>query len=155
MMYSSPDYKMQSNIWKEVLGGEPMVIVVKIIVGALTMLWGDVQVIGWGMTAYFILLLFDAIMGAIISGKKGKPFKVGYFVSGPGKKVIFTAMMLFATAIVDRISHLNNVLVFGVVAYISMSGLMDVASKYGELTGSKVLSFIKQKANGILTTKEE
>ena len=57
------------------MGGEPVEIAAKIVVGALAMLWNDIQAIGWGATAYFILLFVDAVFGAVIAQRKGKGFK--------------------------------------------------------------------------------
>ncbi len=152
-MYNTPSYKMHGNILREIMGGEPVEIAAKIVVGALAMLWNDIQAIGWGATAYFILLFVDAVFGAVIAQRKGKGFNVGFFILGPGKKVIFTALMLFSTAIVDRMVGVNNTLVYGVVAFVCMAGLIDVARKYGDLTGSRVVNFIEDKASQFVTIK--
>lgn len=139
---------------KEVIGGTPIEVTVKLIIAGIAALWANLEVIGMSAFLNFILLVIDAGMGAVISKKKGNDISIKYLFMGPFKKFMLMAGMLLAAAVTD--SQLpGNFLFYGVTAFISAAGLLDVAKKYGTLSGSKVANWLEDKLGTMLPKDED
>lgn len=144
--------KLQSflDTLKEVIGGTPAEVVGKILLAMAIAFWENLQVIGMALFGYGILLLVDAFMGAMLAKRQGKRFSFSHFAFGPGKKLSLTAGMLLCTAIVDQLLPNagwipDSPLFFGASAFIFVSQLLDVAKKYGTLSGSRLANWIEAK----------
>lgn len=135
---------------KEVIGGTPLEICTKALVAVAVAFWDNVQVIGMSVFAYGVLLFVDALMGQALARRSGRLFSFQHFIYGPGKKLSLTAAMLLCTSIVDGLLPKANwlpdsPLFFGAAAFICTAQLIDVAKKYGTLSGSKVANWIEAK----------
>lgn len=144
---------------KEVIGGTPLEICTKALVAVAVAFWDNVQVIGMSVFAYGVLLLFDALMGQALARRAGKAFSFSHFIYGPGKKLSLTAAMMLCTSVVDgllpKASWIpDSPLFFGAAAFICTAQLIDVAKKYGTLSGSKIANWIEAKL-GTFTKIEE
>lgn len=144
---------------REIIGGTPMEVITKATIAALVMLWGNLQAIGLSLFGYFILLLLDAVFGAVVSMREGKAFSWTHILFGPGKKLSLTAGMLLAAAVVD--SMIPNAgwipdspLFYGVAMFVSTTMLLDVGQKYGKLTGSKVVLWIEARLGRFIKVDE-
>lgn len=133
-----------SDTVKEIIGGTPTEVLVKIGLAAAAAMWANLQTIGLSVLAYFILLVTDAIMGAVLSMRSGKKFDTWHFTLGPSKKFGLTTLMLLCSAVVDTMIP-GNFLFYGIAAFICATALIDVARKYGKLTGSKLVAWIEAK----------
>ncbi len=135
---------------RDVIGGTPAEIGAKILIAALAALWGNLQVVGMSVFLYFVLLVVDAIMGALVSMKAGDKFSPKLFTFGPMKKFALTAAMLFVASIVDTmipdVSWIPDTPLFiGVASFVGLTALLDVARKYGILTGSQLIKWLEKK----------
>jgi hypothetical protein len=68
--------------------------------------------------------------------------------------------MLFVAAIADSmIPHSSWIpdqpIFFGVLTFVGITTLLDVARKYGKLTGSKLIVWLEEKLGGYIKTKDE
>lgn len=133
-----------SDSIKEIIGGTPAEVTIKIGLAAAAAMWANLQTIGLSVLGYFILLVTDAIMGATLSMRTGKKFDTSFFVLGPAKKFGLTTLMLLCGAVVDTMIP-GNFLFYGIAAFICATALIDVARKYGRLTGSKLVAWIEHK----------
>jgi len=107
--------------------------------------------IGLSVFGYFILLVADAIMGAMLSTAR---FKMSVFVWGPSRKFLLTVLMLVGASVVETMIP-GNFLFFGVAAFICATTLLDVARKYGKLTDSKLIVWLEEKLGAFVKTKGE
>jgi hypothetical protein len=140
-----------STTVKEIVGGTPAEVIVKILLAAAASLWASLEMIGLSIFGYFILLVADAIMGAMLSKAD---FKVSKFTWGPMRKFLLTTLMLLAASVVETMIP-GNFLFFGVVAFICATTLLDVARKYGKLTDSKLIVWLEEKLGAFVKTKDE
>ena len=143
-----------SDTVKEIIGGTPTEVLVKIGLAAAAAMWANLQTIGLSVLAYFILLVTDAIMGAVLSMRSGKKFDTWHFTLGPSKKFGLTTLMLLCSAVVDTMIP-GNFLFYGIAAFICATALIDVARKYGKLTGSKLVAWIEHKLDGFVKVPDE
>jgi hypothetical protein len=148
------------DLIRDVIGGTPAEVGAKILVSALVVLWGNLQVIGMSIFLYFVLLVIDAFMGANVAMRQGVKFNVKHFTLGPLKKFALTAAMLFVASIVDTM--IPNVtwipdtpLFIAVASFVGLTALLDVARKYGVLTGSKLIKWLEKKLGGYIDTDDE
>ena len=144
---------------KEIIGGTPGEVAGKAVVAAIVAMWNNLQVIGMSIFGFGVLLLFDAILGAALANKANQRFSFGKFMFGPLKKLALTAGMLLCTAVVDTMlpnaSWMpDSPLFYGAAAFISVSQLLDVARKYGTLSGSKVANWIEAKLGRFIKYEE-
>ena len=135
---------------KDIIGGTPGEVLAKALIAVAVALWNNLQVIGMSIFGFGVLLLFDALLGAALAKKSGRAFSFGKFTFGPLKKLALTAGMLLCTTIVDTMLPQaawipDSPLFYGAAAFISVSQLLDVAKKYGTLSGSKVANWIEAK----------
>ena len=145
---------------KEVIGGTPAEIGAKVLLAAVVALWDNLQVIGPSVFLYFIMLVVDAVMGAMVSTRSGKKFSTSHFTSGPFKKLSLTAGMLLVAAMVDSMIPdsawiPDQPIFFGVLTFVGITTLLDVARKYGKLTGSKLIVWLEERLGGYIKTKDE
>lgn len=136
---------------KEIVGGTPAEVIAKILLAAAASLWASLEMIGLSVFGYFILLVADAIMGAMLSAEA---FKTSKFAWGPMRKFLLTTLMLLAASVVETMIP-GNFLFFGVVAFICATTLLDVGRKYGRLTGSKLVEWLEEKLGGFVKTKQD
>lgn len=144
---------------KDIIGGTPGEVIAKAGIAVLVALWNNFQVIGMSIFGFGVLLLFDALLGGALAKKAGQPFSFGKFMFGPLKKLALTAGMLLCTAVVDTmLPHASWIpdspLFYGAAAFISVSQLLDVAKKYGTLSGSKVANWIEAKLGTFIKTEK-
>lgn len=144
---------------KDIIGGTPGEVFAKAGIAVLVAMWNNLQVIGMSIFGFGILLLFDALLGAALAKKSGRPFSFGKFMFGPLKKLALTAGMLLCTAVVDTMLPQaswipDSPLFYGAAAFISVSQLLDVAKKYGTLSGSKVANWIEGKLGTFIKTED-
>lgn len=147
------------QLLKEILGGTPAELGVKIVLAGIAALWGNLQIIGMSVFLYFLMLVVDAGMGAMISTRNGAAFRMSHFTLGPMKKFSLTAGMLFVASIVDSMIPDSGwipetPIFFGVAAFVGITTLMDVARKYGKLTGSPLIEWLEKKLGGFVKTKD-
>ena len=148
-----------SETVRQIIGGTPGEVLAKAMISAAVALWNNLQVISGSIFGFGILLVVDAWMGAIVARRSGKDFKPGKFIAGPAKKIVMTAAMLTCTQVVDtmlpKASWLpDSPLFFGAAAFIAVTQLLDVAKKYGTLSGSKVANWIEQKLGTFIKIDE-
>jgi len=148
------------QLLRDIIGGTPAEVGIKLLLSGLAVLWGNLQVIGMSVFLYFIMLVIDAGMGAALSMREGRAFRTSHFTLGPLKKFSLTAGMLFVASIVDTMipnaSWIPDTPLFiGVASFVGIATLLDVARKYGKLTGSKLIVWLEKKLGGYIDTKEE
>jgi hypothetical protein len=136
---------------KEIVGGTPAEVIVKILLAAAASLWASLEMIGLSIFGYFILLVADAVMGAMLSSAA---FQTSKFVWGPSRKFLLTTLMLLAASVVETMIP-GNFLFFGVAAFICATALLDVARKYGKLTDSKLIVWLEEKLGAFVKTKDQ
>jgi hypothetical protein len=139
---------------RDIIGGTPAEVTVKVGLAAAAALWANLQTIGLSVLAYFILLIVDAAMGAMLSMRSGKKWDTWHFTMGPSKKFALTTLMLFCSAIVDTMIP-GNFLFYGIAAFICATALIDVARKYGKLTGSRLVAWIENKLEVFIKVPED
>jgi len=135
---------------KEIIGGTPGEVFAKAFIAAAIAMWNNFQIIGLSIFGFGVLLLFDALLGQALARKNGQRFSFSRFMFGPLKKVALTAGMLYCTSVVDTMLPQaawmpDSPLHYGAAAFISVSQLIDVARKYGTLSGSKLANWIEAK----------
>lgn len=135
---------------KEIIGGTPAEVAVKAALATAITLWNNLQVISASLFGFGILLLFDALFGQALARRAGRRFSFSHFTFGPLKKLCLTAGMLLCTAIVDGFLPdakwiPDSPLFFGAAAFIAITQLLDVAKKYGTLSGSQLANWIEAK----------
>lgn len=145
---------------KDIIGGTPAEVLAKAGIAILAALWNNFQVIGMSIFGFGLLLLFDALLGAALATKGGKAFSFGKFTFGPLKKLALTAGMLLCTAVVDSMLPQaawlpDSPLFFGAAAFISVSQLLDVARKYGTLSGSRLANWIEAKLGRFIKYEDQ
>ena len=144
---------------KEIIGGTPGEVIAKAAIAALIAFWNNLAVIGMSIFGFGILLLFDALLGQALARKQGVRFSFSKFMFGPLKKLALTAGMLLCTAVVDTMLPQtswfpDSPLFYGAAAFIAVSQLLDVARKYGTLSGSKVANWIEAKLGSFMKYEE-
>lgn len=139
---------------KKIIGGTPIEVLAKIVLAGAAALWANLEVIGMSAFLNFVLIVIDAGMGAAISTKRGNEISIKYLFMGPSKKFLLMAGMLLAAAVTDSMIP-GNFLFYGVGAFISAAALLDVAKKYGTLSGSKVANWLEDKLGTLLPKDED
>ena len=139
---------------KEIIGGTPIEVLVKLVLAGVAALWANLEVIGMSAFLNFIMIVIDAGLGAAISKRKGNELSIKYLISGPSKKFLLMACMLLAAAVTDSLIP-GNFLFYGVTMFISAASLLDVAKKYGTLSGSKLANWIEEKLGTLLPKDED
>ncbi len=149
-----------AELLRQVIGGTPAEVAAKLLISAIALLWNNLAVIGASVFLYFCLLIVDAMMGAAIAMRAGTAFRMAFFVGGPFKKFALTAAMLFVGAVVD--SMIPDVrwipetpLFIAVASFVGLTTLLDVARKYGALTGSQLIKWLERKLGGYINTDGE
>lgn len=148
------------QLLKEIIGGTPAEVGIKIILAGIALLWNNLQVIGASVFLYFLLLTVDAIMGAMLSMRGGKTFDFTFFMRGPFKKFSLTAGMLFVGSVVDTMipnaQWIPDTPVFIAVAtFVGITTTLDVARKYGALTGSRLIVWLEERLGRYIKTDKE
>ena len=148
------------QLLREVIGGTPVEVGIKILLAAIALLWDNLAVIGTSVFLYFLMLVVDAIMGAMLATKDGKAFEFTFFLRGPLKKLSLTAGMLFVASMVDSmIPDMQWIpetpLFIAVATFVGITTLLDVARKYGALTGSKLILWLEERLGRYITTKDK
>ena len=132
-----------------IVGGTPAEVLVKLILGAFAMLWANLSAIGASIFGYILLIVADSVMGVMLSKSRGIAFSPARFLKGPGSKIMVTALMYLCAAVVDGMipnaGWIPDQPVFFVVTmFVSVTALLDVAQKYGDLTGSKLVARLRK-----------
>jgi hypothetical protein len=148
------------QLLKEIIGGTPAEVAIKILLSGIAVLWGNLQIIGMSVFLYFVMLVVDAGMGAALSMRDGKAFRTSHFTMGPLKKFSLTAGMLFVASIVDTMIPNatwipDTPLFIAVASFVGIATLLDVARKYGKLTGSKLIVWLEERLGKYIQTKDE
>jgi len=135
---------------KEIIGGTPGEVAAKAVIACGVAFWENIVVVSSAMFGYGILLFIDALMGQALARKSGKMFSFSRFIYGPGKKLVLTTGMLLCTSIVDKLIPgfawlPDNPLFYGAAAFVFVSQLLDVAKKYGTLSGNKFANWLEAK----------
>lgn len=148
------------QLLKEIIGGTPAEVGIKILLAAVALLWNNLQVIGASVFLYFLLLLVDAVMGSMLAMRGGKAFDFTFFVRGPFKKFSLTAGMLFVGAVVDsmipNMQWIPDTPVFiAVASFVGITTTLDVARKYGALTGSRLIVWLEERLGRYIKTEKE
>jgi len=146
----TPKHTIMTTV-KEIVGGTPAEVIVKILLAAAASLWASLEMIGLSIFGYFILLVADAVMGAMLSSAA---FMTSKFLWGPSRKFLLTTLMLLAASVVETMIP-GNFLFFGVAAFICATALLDVARKYGKLTDSKLIVWLEEKLGAFVKTKDQ
>jgi len=146
----TPKHTIMTTV-KEIVGGTPAEVIVKILLAAAASLWASLEMIGLSIFGYFILLVADAVMGAMLSPNA---FMTSKFLWGPSRKFLLTTLMLLAASVVETMIP-GNFLFFGVAAFICATTLLDVSRKYGKLTDSKLIVWLEEKLGAFVKTKGE
>ena len=150
---------MKQSIWvglKEIIGGTPAEVGVKILIAAIAALWSNLQVIGMGVLAFTILVGIDAIFGLALAKRNGVPFSSKKLMGGPVFKVVLTAAMFFACSIIDtmlpKIPWLSDSPVFyGAAMFIAVTQLIDTSRKYGTLFNSRLANWLEAKLGSVIS----
>ena len=134
---------------RHIVGGTPAEVLVKLILGAFAMLWANLSAIGASIFGYILLIVADSVMGVMLSKSRGIAFSPARFLKGPGSKIMVTALMYLCAAVVDGMipnaGWIPDQPVFFVVTmFVSVTALLDVAQKYGDLTGSKLVARLRK-----------
>ena len=134
---------------RHIVGGTPAEVLVKLILGAFAMLWANLSAIGVSIFGYILLIVADSVMGVMLSKSRGIAFSPARFLKGPGSKIMVTALMYLCAAVVDGMipnaGWIPDQPVFFVVTmFVSVTALLDVAQKYGDLTGSKLVARLRK-----------
>jgi hypothetical protein len=137
----------------QVIGGTPLAVLTKTAVAAFTMLWAHFNNVGSVVLLYFILVIVDVIMGAALARSKGKEITPGRWISGPAKKVGFTAFLFLGASVIDAIIPGEFVL-YGMSGYVAAALFLDVAKKYDLLTGLNVLAWLEERLGSLLRKKD-
>lgn len=145
---------------RDIIGGTPSEIAWKALLAILAALWNNFQVIGMSIFGFGLLLLFDALFGQALARKAGQRFSFTRFMFGPLKKLALTTGMLLCTAVVDSMLPQaawlpDSPLFFGAAAFISVSQLLDVARKYGTLSGSRLANWIEAKLGRFIKYEDQ
>ena len=95
-----------------------------------------------------------------VLNRAGTTFRMAFFVAGPFKKFALTAGMLFVGAVVD--SMIPNVplipdtpVFIAVATFVGVTTCLDVARKYGQLTGSRLIVWLEQRLGRVIKTDDE
>ena len=147
------------NSLREVVGGSADEVAAKALFAVVIVIWNNFQVIGMSLFGFGVLLMVDALFGQALARKRGEHFSFTRFMVGPTFKMVMTACMLFCTNLVDGLLpnaewFPDSPLFFGAAAFISVTQLIDVARKYGTLSGSKVANWIEGKLGGFIKIDE-
>lgn len=145
---------------RDIIGGTPSEIAWKALLATAVALWNNFQIIGMSIFAFCVLLLFDALFGQALARKAGQRFSFTRFMFGPLKKLALTTGMLLCTAVVDSMLPQaawlpDSPLFFGAAAFISVSQLLDVARKYGTLSGSRLANWIEAKLGRFIKYEDQ
>jgi len=149
-----------AQLLREIIGGTPAEVGIKLLVAAIALLWDNLAAIGASVFLYFCMLVIDAMMGAALALRAGTTFRMAFFVAGPFKKFALTAGMLFVGAVVD--SMIPNVplipdtpVFIAVATFVGVTTCLDVARKYGQLTGSRLIVWLEQRLGRVIKTDDE
>jgi hypothetical protein len=133
---------------KEIMGGTPGEVLAKAGLAVFAAFWGNMETVGMAALLYFVLLLFDSIMGAAIAMRANVGFSAKKFLRGMAFKFIFTVMVMSSTAIVDvlipKVEWLSDSPIFySATAIIGVSAIIDIVRKFGTLGNSKIANALE------------
>jgi phage-related holin len=137
----------------EVMGGTPLQIVVKIIVGALAVLWSHLSNVSNVVMLYFILVVIDVIVGTALAAHLSMKMDRTRWFSGPAKKLGLTAALFMGASVIDNIIPGQFVL-YGTSGYVAGAMFLDVAKKYDTLTGLHVLQWLQDRIGAVIGVKK-
>lgn len=148
-----------AQLLREIIGGTPAEVGIKLLLAALALLWDNLAAIGASVFIYFLMLVIDAVMGAMLSIRRGGKWSSAFFVRGPFKKFTLTAGMLFVAALVDSMvpDHAwipDTPIFIAVASFVGITTLLDVARKYGALTGSQLIKWLEAKLGNVIKVEE-
>ena len=132
-----------ANQFRDLFGGSLNEVVTKVMIGIVTILWSVANDTAYLLFIFLLLLMIDAIMGVVLSYKKGRPFNGFYLFAGPGFKLIITSAVMVAMAILDNVIRSTPIgqivtqpLTVGVGGAVCFAMGLDVVQKYAELSGN-------------------
>lgn len=127
----------------DLFGGSFNEIMAKVILGIATILWSVANDTAYLLFIFLLLLLIDAVLGVIISRREGKAFNGFYLITGPGFKLVITAAVMLAMAVLDNLirstvigSIVTQPLAIGVGGAVCFAMGLDVVTKYASLSGN-------------------
>ena len=132
-----------ANQFRDLFGGSLNEVVTKVMIGIVTILWSVANDTAYLLFIFLLLLMIDAIMGVILSYKKGRKFNPFYIIVGPGFKLMITAAIMVAMSILDHLIRSTSLgavftqpLAIGVGGAVCFAMGLDVVQKYAELSGN-------------------
>jgi hypothetical protein len=145
---------------REIIGGTPAEVAMKILIAAVAALWTNLQVIGLSVLAFTMLVGIDAAFGVALARRNGVAFSSKKLMGGPVFKVVLTAAMFLACSIIDtmlpRIPWLSDSPVFyGAAMFIAVTQLIDTARKYGTLFNSGLANWIEAKLGPVIALPKD
>jgi hypothetical protein len=138
----------------EAIGGTPLQVVVKVIVGALSVLWSHFANVSNVVMLYFILVVVDVIVGTALASHNNLKMDRTRWLSGPAKKLGLTAALFMGASVIDNIIPGQFVL-FGTSGYVAGAMFLDVAKKYDTLTGLHVLQWLQDRIGAVVGIKKD
>jgi energy-converting hydrogenase Eha subunit C len=138
----------------EVLGGTPVAVALKAVIGGLAILWSHLDNVGTVVMLYAILVVVDVILGTAQAKAKQIQLHPTRWLSGPAKKLGLTAVLFLGASVIDSIIPGEFVL-FGMSGYVAGALFLDVAKKYDAVTGMSVFAWLEDKLGSLVRRKEQ
>lgn len=154
------------NIWasiKAIIGGTPEEVMVKVVLGFVTLAVAAIRDSGFFIMAFLYGILIDAILGTMVAVKEGgwSSVKFQRWITGPLLKGAVITMFLVTAAILDMVVNKTPVQYMGsspIVITASVVGVgvivMDIARKAQKLTGYKITEWITSAIDRFRAKKE-
>jgi len=138
------------SIWasiKAIIGGTPEEVMVKIVLGFVTLAVTAIHDSGFFIMAFLYGILIDAILGTMMAVKDGgwKSVQFMRWVTGPMLKGAVITMFLVVAAIIDMVvsktpvQHMGSSPIVITASVIGVGAIgMDIARKAQKLTGYRI-----------------
>lgn len=143
------------SLWeafRDVLGHTPLEKFFSALTGIGFALTGWVDNTAFPVFAYVMLVVCDAILGLMVAKQDRKQTDYTLLWTGPGKKILSTAIYLFGAAVIDHITGATFVVkTVGVGVTVAM--FFDAGRKYGRLTGSRIWMKIEEALGNLVPYK--
>jgi hypothetical protein len=128
----------------QTLGGSAATVTAKFGFSVASIFLGHIASIEVPVIAYCMLIVIDVIFGLLLSTREGTKFQARWLMTGPTRKIVLTAILFFAASVIDKTIP-GEVVLYGVTGYVTSAMFIDVADKYGKLTGSSIIEWVRRK----------
>ena len=138
----------------QVFVGNPIDMFIQFVAGILGVLVGALVSANPFIGFYAVIVTMDTILGIRLSAKEGRRFMWSRLLWGPGEKIVFAAVILYASVWMDMYVP-GEMIAHGMAAFLSAAIFLESIGKYDKISGTNILKYARKKLGGTLQEEDD